>query len=912
MTGRQRLLGAATVVAVLGGLTTSAWAADEGSIGLRIIATTTIANRMQAETSEQMSELLRIALRRYPWVRVTSDTAESRPEDAELLHEIWVSEVGEGSPMYRVRVRLTPGPGRGSPVIWDRLVSDSEFFGTAQTIGRLAAETLRRPVPEVAQQRLRVLPICFKQVQGPPAAAFLETALVHEVASALESGPAARDLIVRAPQTLATTCGGAAVDPAASAIDVIVTGSFEVVESRIRISVEVRPARQPDVVIASQHASGEPAAFSELARHAATSVSIELVQIAAAFRKTGSITRVVPRLTSRSLDELMAAAAAAVAAQRVDEAIGLYDQVVQRFPRVAEPRIALARLLRERGDLDGAAIHLTEAVQHNPDLVDAILELGQTLERLRRPAHAVALYQRAVQTATPPGLFRLLSALAGAYRAAGQEHRAIDTLEEWRRRDRNPPPELRRQLGIAYRNRQEFDKSLAELRPDAANRDELVQTYAAYARHLLATAPEIAARDLLREPEFQQAYDALPAEPLKAQLLLLKGLALVRAGDTLQALNESSAGLRAWQHTAAIPADIHFQISMLMARTALTNAAVPGVLEQARVAADTARRLNPESPEPDEVLGSVAARTADREPGSQSDHAREAATHFYAAARKYDKQRNYDDALRLFQQSLEQSPLAASAQPGWSWTKVVGLYAEACRLEDGRTTSRVLNWLDAARSTAEASVDVTFATALTYHYSGSPRDAVLAYEAARKLRDQDPAILINLGLTLEQMGELDRSREEFAKALKLRVSPYGRFLIAVGMGAIAAKKNDAATALIELRAAVDAQPNEPDAHVRLGDLHLASGEVSEAIARYETALRMLGTRSPTRCPTEPTILADLDVGLAKAYAADQRADAGIGHLKGALRYYEPGTRGRARVEQELRRLETSAGLSTTK
>jgi len=76
------------------------------------------------------------------------------------------------------------------------------------------------------------------------------------------------------------------------------------------------------------------------------------------------------------------------------------------FPEQAEIHLMLGRLKRKKGQLDQAISHLSDAVAHNPSLVDAYIELGKTYQDRRNLEEAIKVFQKGVEiNASDPRLY---------------------------------------------------------------------------------------------------------------------------------------------------------------------------------------------------------------------------------------------------------------------------------------------------------------------------------------------------------------------------------------------------------------------------------------------------------------------------------------------------------------------------
>ncbi|OZA98616.1 MAG: hypothetical protein B7X67_21910, partial [Rhizobiales bacterium 39-66-18] len=84
---------------------------------------------------------------------------------------------------------------------------------------------------------------------------------------------------------------------------------------------------------------------------------------------------------------------------QLDEAAGLYGEVLRANPREGEALFRLGRLQCQKGQLDEGARLLAEATQAAPQDARAFDLLGLALERLGRLTQALAAYDRAIALA---------------------------------------------------------------------------------------------------------------------------------------------------------------------------------------------------------------------------------------------------------------------------------------------------------------------------------------------------------------------------------------------------------------------------------------------------------------------------------------------------------------------------------
>jgi tetratricopeptide (TPR) repeat protein len=117
---------------------------------------------------------------------------------------------------------------------------------------------------------------------------------------------------------------------------------------------------------------------------------------------------------------------------RTDDAKEQYELAIQYDPSLGESKNNLAYLLAERGeDLDTALKLAQEAKAAMPDSANAADTLGWVLYKRGVSSAAIGYLREALQVSDPdePGRGEILNHLAMAYEAAGQNDKAVESLE---------------------------------------------------------------------------------------------------------------------------------------------------------------------------------------------------------------------------------------------------------------------------------------------------------------------------------------------------------------------------------------------------------------------------------------------------------------------------------------------------
>lgn len=214
-----------------------------------------------------------------------------------------------------------------------------------------------------------------------------------------------------------------------------------------------------------------------------------------------------------SLDEAVQLAVGLHKHGRLDEAEGIYRQLLQARPDHADLRHFLGVLLAQRGDHSGAEASIRRALELAPDYADAHNNLGNVLRQLHRDAEAEVQYRRVLELVPEHAdawnnlgnVLRLRRDLPAAI-AAYEHALAIDDAHA----------DASQNLGNAYRSAGRVDEAIAQYRKALALRADRVALYLHLGRTLfrLGRLPEAAAvyqQWLQREPDNAIAAHMLAA-----------------------------------------------------------------------------------------------------------------------------------------------------------------------------------------------------------------------------------------------------------------------------------------------------------------------------------------------------------------------------------------------------------------
>lgn len=167
---------------------------------------------------------------------------------------------------------------------------------------------------------------------------------------------------------------------------------------------------------------------------------------------------------------------------------------------------------------------------------------------------------------------------------------------------------------------------------------------------------------------------------------------------------------------------------------------------------------------------------------------------------------------------------------------------------------------------AASAVEKHFNKGLQLMRQGKPKEALVEFQAAKKLRPNEPAILVNLGLCHLQMKNLSGAETAFKAVIALDPkckTPPAKFAIARLVGVLSAQgKHSEAIAMGKKYVSV--APKEYDAHFSLGVCYLGAKNYTAAASSFKSALAIK--------PNDPAATQNLGVALlsSKDYPAARK------------------------------------------
>lgn len=148
-----------------------------------------------------------------------------------------------------------------------------------------------------------------------------------------------------------------------------------------------------------------------------------------------------------------------------------------------------------------------------------------------------------------------------------------------------------------------------------------------------------------------------------------------------------------------------------------------------------------------------------------------------------------------------------------------------------------------------------------FQQSRNDDGAIRAYQAAAATQPNNTTVWNNLGVALQNRGDLDGAIAAFRQALELdpRFTPAY-----ANLGNVLALKSDADGAIAAYRRALELDPQSARAHVGLGDALMRKGEFAGAIAAYKLALGIDHAAVPTHLSLGHALRASGDLASAIA------------------------------------------------
>lgn len=637
------------------------------------------------------------------------------------------------------------------------------------------------------------------------------------------------------------------------------------------------------------------------------------------------------RLSPNNVDVLADRARYEMLSGRQVDAEKIVDRALALEPKSAKVLVLKGNLVRSRLGLAKSLPYFTQAIQSDPDNVEALLERAGTYGDLRREAEARADLKK-VQALAPDHplalyLTAVLEARAGRYSQAN----ALMTRTKGQLDRYAPALMLQGMLAYQLNDLKAADGFLSRALAKAPNY--------AIGRKLLASTQ-------MRQGEYDEAIRTLQplanAPNADGGTLALMGQALARKGDFKAAQTYLQRASR------AAPGATELQTQLAMTQAALgenaaasatigqvlkTNANQPQALMAAalvnlrsnkyREALATTNRLvavQPNAPVGYNMRGAALLGLGDR---------KAAEANFRTALQKDPK---FTEARRNLAQVLIATGRRAEAKRELQTMvdndakDVRAMMALASLAETGGNQKERLQWLQQATAadpnamaprmaltqayvqTGQANRAITEARALERDFPNEPAAVELvgmANLAARKPADAESAFnrltamapgavgpRLMLARTQATQGRLAVARQTYEQALLMP----GQNVIPVYVDFIRMEQRAGRTAeasrLVERMRKAYPKSNVPDQIV--GDMHMQAGRVAQAIASYEVARRIAFDRTvATRLSVahqragRPQAAIQTLQAYAKGKPRDPLIEAAVAEIQIGLRQYRP-------------------------
>jgi tetratricopeptide (TPR) repeat protein len=132
---------------------------------------------------------------------------------------------------------------------------------------------------------------------------------------------------------------------------------------------------------------------------------------------------------------------------------------------------------------------------------------------------------------------------------------------------------------------------------------------------------------------------------------------------------------------------------------------------------------------------------------------------------------------------------------------------------------------------------INFQLAYSLSHLGPPRwqEAVRFYSAARALRPQNPAVLVNLAFALHKSGQHAEAVAALRQAIQLQPDYAEAYL---NLGRVLHEQAKLDEAIAALRRAIELKPTLAVAYRNLGDALMQQGKLEEAVAAFRATSRL--------------------------------------------------------------------------
>jgi tetratricopeptide (TPR) repeat protein len=511
----------------------------------------------------------------------------------------------------------------------------------------------------------------------------------------------------------------------------------------------------------------------------------------------------------------------------------------------------LGTLLRKQGELEAAAAEFKAALNGDPGLAVAALNLGQVLIAQKRYTAAAVYLHNALKSSTPPDLeVSLESALAVAYAENGHSDLAIDTLK--RTITSHPDaaeayfnlatlyakngPALGREKAITYfketlRLDPRYDDarySLAKVLVELGQFSDAVPYLMDYTRNQPNDAEGFrllgsAYSGLTQTAKSIEVLErARKLKPDNSDIGYELGVALVKIGKTEEAIAELEAAERADPNSSGA----HYQLALLLRKR--------GDEARSRREMQLFQALKNQENE------AIAAGNLNNQGNQllQEGKIREAAE-AYRKATELDP----DNAQWHYNLSLALSRLGETQSQEAELEKALRLDP---RMDFAHNDLGLVHLSEGSMKQAEGDfktaleINPEFAEAqnnlaIVYSREGRGPEAVALFRQATESDPHYVKAFVNLGLELARQGDYPAAEQPIQDALKLAPNDPG---ILTTLGMVEGKMNQHQKSIRTFREVVARSPDSSDAHLNLGIALADNYDLLGALKEFSEAIRL--------------------------------------------------------------------------
>ncbi|HEY4354571.1 MAG TPA: tetratricopeptide repeat protein [Acidobacteriaceae bacterium] len=551
--------------------------------------------------------------------------------------------------------------------------------------------------------------------------------------------------------------------------------------------------------------------------------------------------------------QLFRSGSAAYAAGDLKTARAQFEKLVRIAPRVAAAHAALGAVLLDEGNPKAALTKLQEALHLQPGDVRTTINEGTAYARLKDDAHAVQAFRSLPQDALVQMSADDDIAFAGALQATGEQAEAEAVL--LRASSSNPANALLLDaLGSVQAFAQQYDAAASSFSRALALNPKLGQAHAHLGLVMLTRGDSAGA--------VREMKAAVEDGDHSSATVLTLARALTTAGQDAEAIPLLRKLLAA--EPASLDAKYAFALALQSAGQAKES--LPFFAEVIRSRPSDAGALT--------NYGLALVQTGDAKGalvmyGKAFAAGNAGPTVHQDAGVAYLQQNDIDHALEQFQAGLKMDPANAQLHYdlGLAYKLKDNLEAAVPEFERAETldpqlpdppyTLGVLLMQQGKFPDAERELERTLALRPTngdawallgsvYKDDGKPELAIDALRHAITLLPDQPSPHITLASILTQQGDRPGATAErkIAADLSRAAMSRQRATFALDSGRELLHRGDIRGAIVQLQAAVKADPTMPEAHWLLADAFTREGHLAEALMERQTAEALAKQASP--------------------------------------------------------------------